>query len=533
MLSVLDGAVLVVSAVEGVQAQTRVLMRALRRLAHPDADLRQQDRPARARTRARAARASPRTLTPASCAMGAVDGPGTRRRPDVPADVDDAGFAARLLDLLAEHDDALLAAYVARRRACARPRLRAALAAQTGRGAGAPGVLRLGDHRRRRRRADRRPHRAAAGRRGRRRRPALRHRVQGRARARPGRRSPTSGCSPARCGSATGCAAAGRGGEGHRRSASSTAAAAAGTPAVGAGQIAKLLGPRRTSASATRSACPDRRRPATSSPRRRWRPSSCPRPGRRPGRAARRAHPARRAGPADQPAAGRRPAGDLGVALRRGAEGGHPGDAGRRVRRRGRLPGDDHDLRRAGRRRRRGRRAASARSRTRSWPRSGCGSSRRRAGSGVRFRLGGRAGVDAAGVLQGGRGDGARDAAAGTARLAGHRLRGDHDPLRLLGPAEPRPRHVRQEHVQHRGGLPQPDPAGADGRAAPGRHPGVRADAPVPAGGPGRHARPGAAGAGRARRGAPQLDRRAARRTCWRGRSRRRGCTRCSSSCRR
>ena len=35
VLSVLDGAVLVVSAVEGVQAQTRVLMRALRRLRIP------------------------------------------------------------------------------------------------------------------------------------------------------------------------------------------------------------------------------------------------------------------------------------------------------------------------------------------------------------------------------------------------------------------------------------------------------------------------------------------------------------------
>ncbi len=35
MLSVLDGAVLVVSAVEGVQAQTRVLMRTLQRLRIP------------------------------------------------------------------------------------------------------------------------------------------------------------------------------------------------------------------------------------------------------------------------------------------------------------------------------------------------------------------------------------------------------------------------------------------------------------------------------------------------------------------
>jgi ribosomal protection tetracycline resistance protein len=35
VLSVLDGAVLVISAVEGVQAQTRVLMRTLRRLHIP------------------------------------------------------------------------------------------------------------------------------------------------------------------------------------------------------------------------------------------------------------------------------------------------------------------------------------------------------------------------------------------------------------------------------------------------------------------------------------------------------------------
>ena len=46
VLDVLDGAVLVVSAVEGVQAQTRVLMRTLRRLGSRP-DLRQQDRPQR------------------------------------------------------------------------------------------------------------------------------------------------------------------------------------------------------------------------------------------------------------------------------------------------------------------------------------------------------------------------------------------------------------------------------------------------------------------------------------------------------
>ncbi len=40
VLSVLDGAVLVISAVEGVQAQTRVLMRTLRRLWQPARDWR-------------------------------------------------------------------------------------------------------------------------------------------------------------------------------------------------------------------------------------------------------------------------------------------------------------------------------------------------------------------------------------------------------------------------------------------------------------------------------------------------------------
>ena len=53
VLGVLDGAVLVVSAVEGVQAQTRVLMRDAAAAADPDADLRQQDRPRAARDPAR------------------------------------------------------------------------------------------------------------------------------------------------------------------------------------------------------------------------------------------------------------------------------------------------------------------------------------------------------------------------------------------------------------------------------------------------------------------------------------------------
>ena len=54
--------------------------------------------------------------------------------------------------------------------------------------------------------------------------------------------------------------------------------------------------------------------------------------------------------------------------------------------------------------------------------------------------------------------------------------------------AEPRAPGLRQEHVQHGLGLPRPDAAGADGRAAAGRHHGAGADRPVPAGGAGRHA---------------------------------------------
>ena len=61
VLSVLDGAVLVISAVEGVQAQTRVLMRTLQRLGHSDAHLREQDRPPWCAIRAGVAGALPRS----------------------------------------------------------------------------------------------------------------------------------------------------------------------------------------------------------------------------------------------------------------------------------------------------------------------------------------------------------------------------------------------------------------------------------------------------------------------------------------
>ena len=65
--------------------------------------------------------------------------------------------------------------------------------------------------------------------------------------------------------------------------------------------------------------------------------------------------PARRAGPAHRRPPGRPPARDLGLALRRGPEGGHPGDARARLRHRRRLPRDDGRVHRAAGTGRRGR----------------------------------------------------------------------------------------------------------------------------------------------------------------------------------
>jgi ribosomal protection tetracycline resistance protein len=130
-LGVLDGAVLVISAVEGVQPQTRVLMRALQRLRVPTAIfVNKIDRAGAAydqTLRDIAAR-----LSPAIVAMGSVQDLGTRRATCVPFGPADPDFATRLADVLALRDDTLLAAYVADEHALSYTRLRAALAAQTG-----------------------------------------------------------------------------------------------------------------------------------------------------------------------------------------------------------------------------------------------------------------------------------------------------------------------------------------------------------------------------------------------------------------
>jgi ribosomal protection tetracycline resistance protein len=111
VLSVLDGAVLVISAVEGVQPQTPLLMRALQRLHVPTLlFVNKIDR--RGASYERVLRAISDRLTPAAVPMGGVRGAGTRHASFVPYGEDDHAFTARLADVLTMNDDAVLAAYV-------------------------------------------------------------------------------------------------------------------------------------------------------------------------------------------------------------------------------------------------------------------------------------------------------------------------------------------------------------------------------------------------------------------------------------
>ncbi|MBA3365857.1 MAG: TetM/TetW/TetO/TetS family tetracycline resistance ribosomal protection protein [Actinobacteria bacterium] len=130
VLSVLDGAVLVVSAAEGVQPQTRLLMRALRRLRIPTLlFVNKIDRAAAGYERV--LEAISERLTPAIVAMGSVDGLGTRAARFRPFGAGDAALRTSLTEVLAEQDDSILAAYVEDEGISYR-RLREELATQTG-----------------------------------------------------------------------------------------------------------------------------------------------------------------------------------------------------------------------------------------------------------------------------------------------------------------------------------------------------------------------------------------------------------------
>ncbi|MFK4182727.1 GTP-binding protein [Streptomyces sparsogenes] len=131
-LGVLDGAVLVLSAVEGVQAQPRVLMKTLRRLRLPT--LLFVNKIDRAGARHEGLLADIRhKLAPQPVAMTAVRDLGTRDARAVPRSLDDADFRAHAAEALAETDDALLARVLDGPPPTA-AELRAALAAGTAQG---------------------------------------------------------------------------------------------------------------------------------------------------------------------------------------------------------------------------------------------------------------------------------------------------------------------------------------------------------------------------------------------------------------
>ncbi|UQA92613.1 elongation factor G [Streptomyces halobius] len=140
VLGVLDGVVLVVSAVEGVQPQTRVLMRTLRRLGTPVLFFVNKVDRMGARDRGVVREIRDR-LAPAAPVLSTVAGAGTARarvaRREL-ADSRDPGFATELAEVLTAQDDAFLARYIEGLEggpALGEKEYVAELAAQTARGA--------------------------------------------------------------------------------------------------------------------------------------------------------------------------------------------------------------------------------------------------------------------------------------------------------------------------------------------------------------------------------------------------------------
>jgi ribosomal protection tetracycline resistance protein len=130
VLGVLDGAVLVISAVEGVQAQTRILMRTLQRLRIPAVIFVNKIDRSGARHED-VLRAVADKLTPSIIPMGSSGDLGTHEAAFMPYGEADDDFVASLAELLADHDDSMLAAYVDDGATVPYHRLRDELAAQT------------------------------------------------------------------------------------------------------------------------------------------------------------------------------------------------------------------------------------------------------------------------------------------------------------------------------------------------------------------------------------------------------------------
>jgi ribosomal protection tetracycline resistance protein len=111
VLDVLDGAVLVVSAVEGVQPQTRILMRTLKRLGIPTLIfVNKIDR--KGATDGEVLHVISERLTHAVVALDMVRAIGTRQVVSVPIDVTDDYARSMLIDVLAEHDDEMMATII-------------------------------------------------------------------------------------------------------------------------------------------------------------------------------------------------------------------------------------------------------------------------------------------------------------------------------------------------------------------------------------------------------------------------------------
>src|SRR5215213_5206636 len=111
VLGVLDGAILVVSAAEGVQPQTPVLYRALQRMRVPTLFfVNKIDRLGASVDRTLEAIRG--RLSPAIVPMGTTASLGDRAATFVPGSWDDPAFTATVAEALAERDEDLLAAYV-------------------------------------------------------------------------------------------------------------------------------------------------------------------------------------------------------------------------------------------------------------------------------------------------------------------------------------------------------------------------------------------------------------------------------------
>ena len=130
VLGVLDGAVLVVSAVEGVQPQTPLLFRALQRLAVPTLIFVNKVDRAGADPE-QLVQAMARRLSPAVLPMGTVRDAGGRHATFIPSNADDAAHVTLLTEVLADRDEAILDAFVRDEAELSYPRLRDTLRTQT------------------------------------------------------------------------------------------------------------------------------------------------------------------------------------------------------------------------------------------------------------------------------------------------------------------------------------------------------------------------------------------------------------------